>query len=124
MENDARFRKGIVLQIRFKAFPDERRFLTPPIQPLKNQSFGNKVKSLNSSAISTDTIVLVVTPELRPQYWPPLLEFRSVAYFLEPFIHLLACPAKSLGTGLTMQCPMTTSTLTPIGGTRREGFGL
>jgi len=54
----------VVLQIRFEAFPSERLSLTPPIQPLKYQSLGNKVKSLNRSAISSDTIVLVVTPEL------------------------------------------------------------
>ena len=102
MVNDARFRQWIVLQILLEAFPIKRSLLTAPIKPLEYQSLGNLVESLNTSAIPTDTIVLVMTHELRPQYWPPLLELRSVAYFLEPFIHLLACPAKPFGTGLTM----------------------
>ena len=79
MMNDARFRQRIVLQILLEALPIERLLLTAPIKPLENQSLGNLMESLNTSAISTDTIVLVVTPELRPQDWPPLLEFRSVA---------------------------------------------
>lgn len=40
-----------MLQVRFEVFPCERRLLTPPVQPLKNQSFGLIVESHNSSTI-------------------------------------------------------------------------
>ena len=63
--NNARFRKRVVLQIVFEAFPGKRLFLTPPIDPLKGQSFGNIVEPLNGSTITTDTIVLIVTSQLR-----------------------------------------------------------
>src|SRR4030042_755397 len=98
MVNDARLKQLVMLQIHFEAFPIERRLLTAPIKPLENQLLGNLMEPLNSPAVSTDTIVLIVTPEFRSQYWPPRLEFRSVAYFPEPLIHLLVCPTKSLGT--------------------------
>ncbi len=61
MVNNARFRQWIVLQIRCEAFPVERGFLAPPIDPLKDQSLGHIMVSLNSSAITADTIVPIVT---------------------------------------------------------------
>ena len=105
-----------MLQIRIEAFPVERRFLTPPIDPLKDQSFGNIVESLNSSAIATDAIVLIVTSQLRLQRRPPLLKLRRSAYPPEPFIHLLARLAKLLATGLATQWRITFAALTPVMG--------
>ena len=116
MVNDARRRQRVVLQIRFEAFPVERRFLAPLIDPLKNQLFGHIMEPLNSSAITTDTIVLIVTSELRLQYGPPIFEFHSAAYFPEPYIHLLARLAKLLRTGLATQCRITFAAPTPIMG--------
>ena len=58
MVNDARFRQWVMLQIHVEAFPVERRFLAPPIDPLKDQSFGRIVESLNSSAIAYELIAL------------------------------------------------------------------
>ena len=43
-----------MLQISIKAFPIKRGFLASPIDPLKDQSFGHIMVSLNSSAIATD----------------------------------------------------------------------
>ena len=115
-----------MLQIRCEAFPIERRFLAPPIDPLKDQSFGHIMVSLNSSAITADTIVLIVASQLRPQRRPPFLKLRSAAYLPEPFIHPLACLAKLLGTGLTTQCWITFSTLSPVMGKTQKvkGMGL
>ena len=126
MVNDARFRKRIVLQIRFEAFPVKRRFLAPPVQPLKNQSFGHIVESLNSSTITTDTIVLKVTSQLRPQRWPPILKLSRAAYLSEPYIHFLARLAKLLRTGLATQCRITFTTPTPVMGKTQKvkGMGL
>ena len=70
--------------------------------------------SLNSSAITADTIVLIVTSQLRLQRRPPLLKLRRAAYLPEPYIHLLARLAKLLGTGLTTQCRITFAALTPV----------
>jgi hypothetical protein len=100
-----------VLQIRFEAFPGEQRFLAPPIDPLKDQSFGHIMVSFNSSVIAADTIILIVTSQLRLQYRPPLFELRSTAYLPEPHIHLLARLTKPLGTGLTTQCRITFAAL-------------
>ena len=114
--NDASFRQWVVLQILSEAFPVERGFLAPAIQPLKDQSSGHMLVSLNSSAIATDTIVLIVTSELRLQYGPPLFEFRSGARFPEPQIHLLARLTKLLRTGLTTQCRITFAAPAPVMG--------
>ena len=105
-----------MLQISFEALPVKRRFLAPPIEPLKDQSSGHLMESLNSSAITTDTIVLIVTSQLRPQGRPPILELRGASHLPEPYIHLLACLAKLLGTGLTTQCRITFATLSPVMG--------
>ncbi len=64
MVHDAGFRQRVVLQIRREAFPIERGFLAPPIDPLKDQLFGHIMVALNSSAITADTIVLTVTSQL------------------------------------------------------------
>ena len=115
-----------MLQISFEAFPGKRSFLTPPIQPLKSQSFGHIVESPNSSTITTDTIVLKVTSQLRPQRWPPILKLRCTAYLPEPYIHLLARLAKLLRTGLATQGWITFTTPTPVMGKTQkvEGMGL
>ena len=105
-----------MLQIRIEAFPAKRSFLTPPIDPLKDQSFGNIVETLNSSMITTDTIVLIVTSQLRPQRWPPVLKLRRAAYLSEPYIHLRARLAKLLGAGFATQCWITFAAFTPIMG--------
>ena len=73
-----------MLQIHFEALPVERRFLAPPIEPLEDQSFGHIVESLNSSAITTDAIVLIVASQLRLQRWPPFLQLRGASYLPEP----------------------------------------
>jgi hypothetical protein len=70
--------------------------------------------SLYSLVIAADTIVLIVVSQFRPQRRPPFLKLRSAAYQPEPFIHPLACLAKLLGTGLTTQCRITFTTLTPV----------
>ena len=126
MVNDARFRQRVVLQIRREAFPIERGFLAPPIDPLKDQSFGHIVVSLNSSAIAADTIILKVTSQLRLQRWPPLLKLRCAAYLPEPYIHLLARLAKLLATGLATQCRITFAAPTPVMGKTQKvkGMGL
>ena len=103
-----------MLQICFEAFPCERGFLAPPIKPLKDQSSGHLIESLNSSAITADTIILKVASQLRPQRRPPFLKLRSTAYLPEPFIHPLACLAELLGAGLTTQCRITFSTFSPV----------
>ena len=105
-----------MLQIYFEAFPGKRSFLASPIKPLKYQILCHKMVSLNSSAITTDTIILIVASQLRPQRRPPFLRLRSAAYLSEPFIHPLACLAKLFGTGLTTQCRITFATLTPVMG--------
>lgn len=114
MVDNARFRQWIVLQIRREAFPIERGFLAPPIDPLKDQSFGHIMVSLNSSTITADAIILKVTSQLRLQRRPPFLKLRRAAYLPEPYIHLLARLAKLLGTGLTTQCRITFVTLAPV----------
>ena len=126
MVNNARFRKWIVPQIRLEALPGKRLFLTPPIDPLKDQSLGNVMVSLNSPTITTDTVILIVTSQLHPQRRPPFLKLRGAAYISEPFIHPLACPAKLLSTGLTTQCRITFATLTPVMGKTQKvkGMGL
>jgi len=63
MVNDTRFRNRVVRQILIEAFPVERGFLAPPIDPLKDQSLGHVVVSLKSAAITADTIVLISTRE-------------------------------------------------------------
>ena len=105
-----------MLQICFEAFPTKRAFLAPPIEPLKNQTFCHIMVSLNSSAITANTIVLIVASQLRPQHRPPFLKLRRAAYLPEPYIHLLARLAKLLGTGLTTQCRITFATLSPVMG--------
>ena len=126
MVHDARFRQRVVLQIRREAFPIERGFLAPPIDPLKDQLFGHIMVLLNSSAIAADTIVLKVTSQLRLQRWPPLLKLRCAAYLPEPYIHLLAHLAKLLATGLTTQCRITFAAPTPVMGKTQKvkGMGL
>ena len=126
MVNDAGFRKWIVLQVLLKAFPGKRLFLAPPIEPLKDQSFGNIVKSLNSPAITTDAIVLVVASQLRLQHRPPILKLRCATYLPEPYIHFLARLTKLLRTGLSTQCRITFTTPTPVMGKTQEvkGVGL
>ena len=126
MVNDARFRKRIVLQVLLKAFPSERLLLTPPIDPLEDQSFGDIVKSLNSPTITTDAIVLVVASQLRPERRPQILELRCAAYLPEPYVHLLARLAKLLRTGLATQCRITFTTPTPVMGETQKvkGMGL
>ena len=116
MMNNARFRQWVVLQILSETFPVERGFLAPTIQPLEDQSSCHMLVSLNSSAITTDTIILVVTSELCLQCGPPLFEFRSGAYFPEPQIHLLTRLAKLLRTGLTTQCRITFAAPAPVMG--------
>jgi hypothetical protein len=69
-----------------------------------------------SSAITADTIILIVASQLRPQRRPPFLKLRSATYLPKPFIHTLACLAKLFGTGLTTQCRITFATLTPVMG--------
>ena len=115
-----------MLQISFEAFPGKRSFLTPPIQPLKSQSFGHIVESHNSSTITTDTVVLKVTSQLCSQRWPPILRLRSAAYLPEPYIHFLARLTKLLRTGLSTQCRITFTTPTPVMGKTQEvkGVGL
>ncbi|MDH4238185.1 MAG: hypothetical protein OEW48_01345 [Phycisphaerae bacterium] len=115
-----------MLQICFEAFPVERCFLAPPIKPLKYQLLCHIMLSLNSSAITADTIILIVASQLRPQRRPPFLKLRSAAYLSEPFIHPLACLAKLLRTGLTAQCRVTFATLTPVMGKTQKvkGMGL
>ena len=105
-----------MFQIFNEAIPVERGFLAPPVDPLVDQSFRNMMESLNSSAITTDTIVLIVTSQLRLQRWPPILKLRRAAYLSEPYIHLLARLAKLLGAGLTTQCWITFAALTPVVG--------
>ena len=126
MMNDAWHRYRIMLQVRFEVFPRERRLLTPPVQPLKNQSFGLRVESHNSSTITTDTIVLKVTSQLCPQRWPPILRLRRAAYLSEPYIHFLARLTKLLRTGLSTQCRITFTTPTPVMSKTQEvkGVGL
>ena len=126
MVHDARFRQRVVLQIRREAFPIERGFLAPPIDPLKDQLFGHVMVSLNSSAIAADAIILKVTSQLRLQRWPPLLKLRCAAYLPEPYIHLLARLAKLLATGLATQCRITFAALTPVMSKTQEikGMGL
>ncbi len=116
MVDNARFRQWVVLQIRREAFPIERGFLAPPIDPLKDQSFGHIMVSLNSSAIAADAIILKVTSQLCLQRWPPLLKLRCAAYLSEPYIHLLTRLAKLLATGLATQCRITFAAHTPIMG--------
>ena len=116
MVNDARFRQRVVLQIRREAFPIERGFLAPPIDPLKDQLFGHVMVSLNSSAIAADAIILKVTSQLRLQRRPPLLKLRRAAHLSEPYIHLLARLAKLLATGLATQCRITFAAPTPVMG--------
>ncbi len=126
MVNNARFRQRVVLQIRCEAFPVERRFLAPPIDPLKDQSFGHIMVSLNSSAITADAIILKVTSQLRLQRRPPFLKLRCAAYLPEPYIHLLTRLAKLLATGLATQCWITFAAPTPVMGktkSRRYGIG-
>ena len=84
MMNNTRFRQWVVFQILNETAPVVRSFLAPSIDPLIDQSFGHMMISLNSSAIATNTIVLIVTSELRLQYEPPLFEFHSGAYVPEP----------------------------------------
>ena len=115
-----------MLQIFFEAFPCKRCFLTPLIQPLKSQSFGHIVESLNSPTITTYTIVLKVASQLCSLRWPPILQLSCAAYLPEPYIHFLARLAKFLRAGLTTQCRITFTTLTPIMGKTQEvkGMGL
>ena len=115
-----------MLQVRFEVFPCERSLLTPPVQPLKNQSFGLIVESPNSSTITADTIVLKVTSQLRPQRWPPILKLSRAAYLPEPYIHLLARPAKLLRAGLATQRWIPFTTPTPVMGKTQKvkGMGL
>ena len=113
-----------MLQIRFEAFPGKRRFLTPPIDPLKDQSFGSIVESLNGSSITTDAIVLVVASQLRPECRPQILELRCAAYLPEPYVHLLARLAKLLRTGLTTQCRIAFAALTPVMSKTQEIKGM
>ncbi len=126
MVNDARFRQRVVLQIRREAFPIERGFLAPPIDPLEDQLFGHVMVSLNSSAIAADAIILKVTSQLRLQRWPPLLKLRRAAYLPEPYIHLLTRLAKLLATGLATQCRITFAAPTPVMGKTQKikGMGL
>ena len=124
MMNNARFRKWIVLQICFKAFPRKRAFLAPPIKPLKYQLLRHIMVSFYSMAITADTIILIVTSQLRPQRRPPFLKLRSATYLPEPFIHLLARLAKLFGTGLTTQCWITFSTLSPVMGKTQKVKGM
>ncbi len=115
-----------MLQICFEAFPVERGFLAPPIKPLKYQLLYHIMVPLNSSAITADTIVLIVTSQLRLQRWPPLLKLRCTAYLPEPYIHLLARLAKLLGTGLATQHRITFAAPTPVMGKTQKvkGMGL
>ena len=115
-----------MLQVLNKAIPIERGFLAPPVDPLVDQSFRNMMESFNSSAITTDTIVLIVTSQLRLQRRPPILKLQRAAYLSEPYIHLLARLAKLLGTGLTTQCRITFTTPTPVMSKTQEvkGVGL
>ena len=62
--NNARFRQWVVLQILNETVPIVRSFLAPSIDPLIDQSLGHMMVSLNSFAITADTIVLIVTSEL------------------------------------------------------------
>ena len=126
MVNDTRFRQWIVLQICREAFPIERRFLAPPIDPLKDQLFGHVMVSLNSSAIAADAIILKVTSQLRLQRRPPFLKLRCAAYVPEPYIHLLTRLTKLLRTGLATQCRITFAAPTPVMGETQKvkGMGL
>ena len=105
-----------MLQVSHKACPAKRRFLAPPINPLKNQSSDNMVESLDRSPITTDTVVLIVTSQLCLQRRPPILELRRAAYRPEPYIHLLARLAKLLRAGLSTQCRITFAAPTPVMG--------
>ena len=58
--NNARFGQWVTLQIGTKAFPVERDFLTPPIEPLKYQMVSHITVAAHCPAIATDTIVLIV----------------------------------------------------------------
>jgi len=126
MVRNARFRQWIVLQIHIEAFPCKRHFLALPIDPIKYQSLCHIMVSLNSSAIIADTIVLIVASQFRPKRRPPFLKLRRAAYLPKPFIHTLACLAKLLCTGLTTQCRITFSILTPVMGKTQKvkGMGL
>ena len=126
MMNDTRFREAVVLQIRVEALPVKRRFLAPAIEPLKDQPSGHLVESLNSAAITTDAIVLIVASELGLQRRPPILQLRSASYLPEPNIQLLTRLAKFLRTGLATQCRITFATPAPIMGKAQkvEGMGL
>ena len=105
-----------MFQIFNEAIPVERGFLAPPVDPLVDQSFRNMMESLNGSAITTDTIVLIVTSQLCLQRWPPILKLRRAAYLSEPYIHLLARLAKLLRTGLAAQCWVSFAASTPVMG--------
>ena len=115
-----------MLQVLHEAIPIERGFLAPPVDPLVDQSFRNIMESLNSFAITTDTIVLIVTSQLCLQRWPPILKLRRAAYLSEPCIHLLARIAKLLRTGLATQCWISFAASTPVMGKTQEvkGVGL
>ena len=65
MVNDASFWQRVVPQIGIEAVPVERSLLAPPIDPFEDQSFGHIMVSLYGSAITADTIILIVTSELR-----------------------------------------------------------
>ena len=67
-----------MLQILDETFPIVRSFLAPSIDPLIGQPFGHMMVSLNSFSIAADTIVLIVTSQLRLQRRPPFLQFRGV----------------------------------------------
>ncbi len=95
-------------------------FLAPPIKPLKYQLLCHIMVSLNSMAITADTIILIVASQLRTQRRPPLLKLRRTAYISEPYIHLLARLAKLLRTGLTTQCWITFAALTPVMGKTKK----
>ena len=109
-----------MLQIYFEPFPVQRGLLASPIKPLEYQLLRHIMVSLNSPTITTDTIILIVASQLRPQRRPPFLKLRSAAYLSEPFIHPLACLAKLFGTGLTTQCRITFATFSPVMGKTKK----
>ena len=115
-----------MFQILNETFPIEPLTLTATVQPFSCQSQGFKVKPIERSHITADTIVLIMSTEFGCQSRPPFLGLLVIPYLSEPIVHLFAFLTKLLPARLAAHNEFTPATgATEMGKPQKvKGIGL
>jgi hypothetical protein len=108
------FWQRILPQVLMKVSPVERFSLTTPVKPFVYQTNYQVIEFSERICVSTYSIVLVMTSQLRTQYRPPFLHVHAITYGFKPSVQLFTFSAEFLSAGFVSNSKLSLKALVAI----------